>query len=95
MMMSDGVKLDGPRPPKDLARLWDSVIARSVHALGRDAAEQWIRPVRLKAIENDLATLTAPTNFLADWVERNYGLHLLRCLQGVMPEVRRIVIAVA
>jgi chromosomal replication initiator protein len=29
-----------------------------------------------------------------DWVERNYGLHLLRGLQGVLPDIRRIDITV-
>jgi chromosomal replication initiator protein len=79
----------------DLARLWAKVLEQAERELGTDCVAQWIRPVQLTSITRDLAVLTANTGFLADWVERNYGLHLLRILQSLSPGLRRITLAVS
>lgn len=78
----------------ELARIWRHVVEGARRDLGRECVDQWVRPIRLKSIINDLATLTAATNFLADWVERNYGLSLLRHLQLASPGVRRLTVIV-
>ncbi|MGF1445721.1 MAG: chromosomal replication initiator protein DnaA [Pikeienuella sp.] len=85
------------KPPADadVDRIWDAVLAGMTRSLGRNSVEQWIKPVRLVSIHKDLATLAAPTTFMADWIERNYGLHLLRSLQALIPAVRRIDLTVA
>ncbi len=93
--MSDGVNARPEGRRTDLDRLWEAVLAKSAQTLGRDCADQWIRPIRLTAIEKDLAILAAPTTFMADWIERNYGLQILRSLQALMPSIRRIDITVA
>ncbi len=93
--MSDGLPTDGAERPAELGPLWATVTESLVRSLGRSAVDQWIRPVRLVAVERDLAVLGAPTLFLAEWIERNYGLHLLRCLQAHHPTVRRIDITVS
>ncbi|MEM9145649.1 MAG: chromosomal replication initiator protein DnaA [Pseudomonadota bacterium] len=90
---------DEPRSDRTLTReqtdqLWSGVMAGSRQALGSSCVEQWLAPLRLSGVRNDLATIVAPTTFLADWIERNYGLHLLRALQGRMPTIRRIDITV-
>ncbi|MEM1344920.1 MAG: chromosomal replication initiator protein DnaA [Pseudomonadota bacterium] len=77
-----------------LARIWECALQAARTELGEDCVEQWIKPVRLKSLNRDLATVAAPTGFLADWVESNYGLPMLRALQQVMPGVRRIVMTV-
>ena len=69
----------------ELGRLWAAALEQADRELGTDCVAQWIRPVRLTSIDNDLAVLSASTGFLADWVERNYGLHLLRILQSLSP----------
>jgi len=79
----------------DLAGLWAKVLEQAERELGTDCVAQWIRPVRLTSIARDLATLSASTSFLADWVERNYGLHLLRILQSLSPGLRRITLTVS
>ncbi|GMG82206.1 chromosomal replication initiator protein DnaA [Paralimibaculum aggregatum] len=93
--MRDGLQVTKDQTPKDLGRVWEAVLASSSQNLGRDCVEQWIRPVKLKAVESDLAIVAAPTHFMADWIERNYGLHLLRSLQALMPGIRRIDVIVA
>jgi chromosomal replication initiator protein len=79
----------------DLAGLWAMVLEQAERELGTDCVAQWIRPVQLTSITRDLAILTASTGFLADWVERNYGLHLLRILQSLSPGLRRITLTVS
>jgi len=80
---------------RDLAAIWQCVLKQATRDLGAECVARWIRPAHLKDIQNDLAVVEAPTNFLADWVERNYGLHLLRGLQESVPGLRRIDITVA
>lgn len=75
--------------------LWQRVLEKAEREFGADCVAQWLRPVRLTSIYDDLAILSANTAFLADWVERNYGRHLLRLLQGLEPGLRRISMTVA
>ncbi len=79
----------------DLGKVWAAALAQAESELGADCVEQWIRPVQLASIVNDTAVLAASTGFLADWVERNYGLHLLRILQARVPGMRRITVTVS
>ena len=83
----------GNRP--DLSKLWAKVLVKAERELGKTCVQQWLRPVKMRALEGDVATLAASTSFLADWVERNYGLHLLRYLQSLHPSTRRIAFAVS
>jgi chromosomal replication initiator protein len=71
------------------------VLEQAERELGTNCVAQWIRPVRLTSIDNDVAVLSASTGFLADWVERNYGLHLLRILRSLSPGLRRITLTVS
>ncbi|MGR3717699.1 MAG: chromosomal replication initiator protein DnaA [Thermohalobaculum sp.] len=85
----------GAHTEAELGRLWAVALEQAERELGADCVAQWIRPVRLTSIDNDLAVLSASTGFLADWVERNYGLHLLRILQSLSPGLRRITLTVS
>jgi len=78
----------------ELAAIWERVLGALSQEIGRETVEQWIRPAKLAAIEKDLAIVAAGTNFMAEWIERNYGLHLLRTLQGAARGVRRIDVTV-
>ncbi|MHA1529454.1 MAG: chromosomal replication initiator protein DnaA [Alphaproteobacteria bacterium] len=79
----------------ELGRLWTAVLEQAERELGANSVAQWIRPVRLTSIVGDVAVLSANTGFLADWVERNYGLQLLRILRSLSPELRRITLTVS
>lgn len=83
-MASNRTQLDG---------IWTKVLKSALTELGREPVEQWLKPVRLAEIRGDLVLLSAPSAFVSDWVERNYGLHLLRWVQAQAPEVRRITVA--
>ncbi len=93
--MTERGDIDRARTETELGELWSKVLEQAERQLGADCVAQWIRPVRLTSIDNDLAVLSASTGFLADWVERNYGLHLLRILQSLVPGLRRITLTVS
>ena len=81
--------------PANLRSTWDRVLRDGEAELGREAVDKWLRPISLVEIDKDMAVLAAATQFSADWVERNFGLNLLRFLQAQMPEVRRLTVTVA
>jgi len=87
--------MSSTRAESELEGLWRKVLTQAERQLGGDCVAQWLRPLRLVAIDKDLAVLAASTGFLADWVERNYGLHLLRMLQASKPGLRRITVTVS
>ena len=92
-IMSDGA--DGmAMGPARLNALWGQVIKAAVRDHGREAVEKWLKPVKLAGVRGDLIVLSAPGQFVADWVERNFGLHLLRYAQAEAPQIRRITVTV-
>jgi chromosomal replication initiator protein len=50
--------------------------------VGKNAYSSWIEPLQLVRIENGIAHFDVPTNFMRDWVSRNYAeqirLHLVK-----------------
>ena len=42
-------------------------------SVGRNAYTSWIEPLRLTSIVNGIAHFDVPTNFMRDWVSRNYA----------------------
>ncbi len=77
-----------------LGGIWRKATEAAERELGRETVRKWLQPVTLSAIRRDLVVLTAPSSFVADWVERNYGLHLLRYMQAQLREVRRLTVEV-
>ena len=88
-----GDSMNAGRGTRNLAPIWKSVVAAAEADLGHEAVDKWISKVSLSGIDSDLAILTAGSAFTADWVERNYGLNLLRYLQVHAPDVRRLTVA--
>ncbi len=78
----------------NLGGIWRKVTEAAERELGRETVRKWLQPVTLSEIRRDLVVLTAPSRFIADWVERNYGLHLLRYLQAQLRDLRRLTVEV-
>jgi len=49
--------------------------------MGKDAFNNWIKPLKLVEENGGVARFSVPTNFFGDWVARNYGD---RILQGLL-----------
>jgi hypothetical protein len=69
---------------------WAPVYAQLVTALGADTASSWFRNVRLLGIEGDVATIAAPTRFLARWVDDHYAPQLLAAFRAVHVAIARV-----
>ena len=52
---------------------WKRIGSNLEQAVGSSAFKSWISPLKLEAIEGSVAKFTAPTVFLGNWVQRNYG----------------------
>jgi len=79
----------------EITQSWSDTLTQAERELGTECVAQWLRPLQLASITGDLAVLMAGTGFLADWVDRNYGRHLLRLLQQRFPGVRRVSVKVS
>ncbi|HUF57220.1 MAG TPA: chromosomal replication initiator protein DnaA [Thermohalobaculum sp.] len=87
-----GPRARAERNPVDL---WDEVLEGATRDLGRDCVEHWLKHLSFGSVMGDLAILFAPTAFMADFVERNYSLQILRLMQGREPGLRRVSVVVA
>ncbi len=86
---------DGSGSESDRLRgIWRKVTEAAERELGREPVKKWLKPVVLAEIRRDLVVLNAPSSFAADWIERNYGLHLLRYFQSQLGHVRRLTVEV-
>ena len=86
---------EGTDPESDRLRgVWRKVMESAERELGREPVKKWLKPVALAEINRDLVVLTAPTTFIGDWVERNYGLNLLRYFQSQLGHIRRLTVQV-
>ncbi|MBD3764109.1 MAG: chromosomal replication initiator protein DnaA [Rhodobacterales bacterium] len=63
--------------------------------LGRHSYASWIEPLQLTGLEERVARFNVPTNFIGDWVARNYAEHILRELRAQGVAVDRLEFSVA
>jgi len=54
----------------------------------------WIAPLKLSSARDGVIHLSAPTNFVANWVNRHYADHILRCILAAGETISRVEITV-
>ncbi|GEQ99066.1 chromosomal replication initiator protein DnaA [Iodidimonas gelatinilytica] len=64
---------------------WRWVQTQLRQEYGQAQFDRWLRPLRLSNIHGGVAHLSVPTDFIRDWVERNY-LTRIRSLMAAGPE---------
>lgn len=69
---------------------WGEVQDALLHSIGENNYKTWIRPLEFAALENGVAHFRVPTNFIGNWVNRNYSDQILRHLHTAGASVRRI-----
>jgi chromosomal replication initiator protein len=52
---------------------WGRARGELLKALGKNNFVTWIEPLRLTGLQDGIATFEVPTNFMRDWVARNFG----------------------
>ncbi len=64
-------------------KTWGQVQADLRKMLGANAYSAWIEPLRLMSVDKGVARIEVPTNFMRDWVARNYAEPIRQLLSSV------------
>jgi len=74
---------------------WGRVCNELLKTVGKTNFTTWIAPLQLIGLDDGIAALEAPTNFMRDWVSRNFGEPILRALRKEGLGAERVEIRVA
>ncbi|HHX88642.1 MAG TPA: chromosomal replication initiator protein DnaA [Paracoccus sp.] len=74
--------------------VWSDVRDALRGLVGENNYITWIEPLRLAALDGGVVSLTAPTNFVANWVNRNFAEQILRAMIASGQIVHRVEIVV-
>lgn len=74
---------------------WGRIRTELLSTLGKDAFSNWIDPLSLISTDNGIASFSAPTSFIGNWVSRNYGEQILALLNAEKCTVDRMVFKTA
>ncbi len=69
---------------------WGQVRNALQKAIGRNNFVTWIEPLKLNGLRDGIAHFDVPTNFMRDWVSRNYGEQIRQHLANVGVPVERV-----
>ncbi|MCA8884632.1 MAG: chromosomal replication initiator protein DnaA [Rhodobacteraceae bacterium] len=70
--------------------IWGEVQEALKQSVGEHNYKTWICPIEFDAFEDGVAHFCVPTNFIGNWVNRNYADQILQHLHSAGAEVRRI-----
>jgi plasmid replication initiation protein len=73
-----------------LEEAWENAFEILGKQLGVPTANSWLKPLQLVGCENGVVTFSAPTKFIADWVESHYKPRLLAVWQSLGYEVASV-----
>jgi chromosomal replication initiator protein len=73
---------------------WGQIRENLLKTVGRNNYVNWIEPLEFSALDGGVATFLVPTNFMGDWVSRNFGDHILHQLAEAGERVTRVEFAV-
>ncbi len=73
---------------------WGKVRDSLQKAVGQNNYRNWIEPLEFAELDDGVATFLVPTNFMGNWVERNFGDQILQHLVRAGAEVTRLTFTV-
>ncbi len=73
---------------------WGKVRSKLRETVGDHNFITWIAPLELADIRDGVAVIDAPTNFIANWVDRNFADHIQRALNSEGAGLHRVQIRV-
>jgi chromosomal replication initiator protein len=62
-------------------QLWGTLREELKSTLGRNNFTTWIEPLELTHLDGGVATFSAPSNFVGNWVNRNFAEHIRSLFQ--------------
>ncbi|MFV2038275.1 MAG: DnaA N-terminal domain-containing protein, partial [Paracoccaceae bacterium] len=69
---------------------WGQVQDELLKTVGRNNYKNWIEPLEFSNLKNGVATFFVPTNFMGNWVSRNFGDQILAQLSRAGASVSRV-----
>lgn len=70
--------------------IWGEVQEALKQSVGEHNYKTWICPIEFDTFEDGVAHFSVPTNFIGNWVNRNFSDQILQHLHSAGAEVRRI-----
>ena len=68
-----GVKTNFEGIKAGIMDVWQDIKKQMRATVGEDSYKNWIAPLDVTTFENGVLTLSAPTNFIGNWVSRTWG----------------------
>ncbi|MEM9009705.1 MAG: chromosomal replication initiator protein DnaA [Pseudomonadota bacterium] len=75
----------------DLEQFWGKIAKELEKSVGAEACRNWIAPLSLRSLEDGIARLAAPSDFVGTWVDRNYGEKIRDLFAAVDRPVDRLI----
>jgi len=69
---------------------WGQVQDQLQLTVGKNNYKNWIEPLEFSDLKNGVATFLVPTNFMGNWVSRNFGDQILHQLSVAGAKVTRV-----
>ena len=69
---------------------WGRVKTKLLQAVGKNNFANWIEPLEFKELKEGVALFHVPTNFMGNWVSRNFGDMILQHLRDETGAVARV-----
>ncbi len=69
---------------------WGQIRENLLSAVGKNNYVNWIEPLELAELDGGVATFLVPTNFMGNWVSRNFGDQILNELTSAGERVARV-----
>ena len=69
---------------------WGQVQDELLKTVGKNNYKNWIEPLEFSDMNGGVATFLVPTNFMGDWVARNFGDQILQQLSRAGAKVNRV-----
>ena len=69
---------------------WGNIRGELLKSVGKNNYSNWIEPLEFSELEDGVATFLVPTQFMGNWVSRNFGEQILRELSSAGEKVSRV-----
>jgi len=69
---------------------WGNIRGELLKSVGKNNYSNWIEPLEFSELEGGVATFLVPTQFMGNWVSRNFGEQILQELSKAGQSVSRV-----
>lgn len=73
---------------------WTTVNAQLREEIGEAAFQSWIKPIKIRVVQDGVVHVTVPTRFMRDWVVAHYAERIATLWQSEVPEVASLEVSV-